>query len=223
MRCRLGILAISVMVVLAVFWASPPSAFAAEKPTGLTFKEIIELKELGFPEKDIRAEITRSGSLSALTEKELIKLKRAGFSKGFLAFLESLRPKKKLTNDDIAAMVRRGVSAGEILKQIGESERAFDASPRALLKLSKEHNVPSGVILAMRATLTEIFNTVEEAIRKGLTREETAESITFIDRLPIPPEYERIAPVVQTRNIERIFDQLKGGEGSSASGGAGAP
>lgn len=60
-----------------------------------------------------------------------------------------------------------------------------------------------------RATLTEIFNAVRDAIDNGLTREEAAERITFIDQLPIPPEYETIAPVVQKRNIERVYDQLK--------------
>ena len=60
-----------------------------------------------------------------------------------------------------------------------------------------------------RATLTEIFNTVEDAIKNGLSREEAAERITFIDHLPIPLEYESIAPIVQKRNIERVYDQLK--------------
>ncbi len=51
---------------------------------------------------------------------------------------------------------------------------------------------------------------MEDAIKNGLSREEAAERITFIDHLPIPLEYESIAPVVQKRNIERVYDQLKG-------------
>lgn len=67
----------------------------------------------------------------------------------------------------------------------------------------------------MRGFLIEVFHTVREAIQRGMTREEAAERITFIDRCPIPPEYVKIAPIVQRRNIERVYDQLKE-EGSAA-------
>ena len=62
----------------------------------------------------------------------------------------------------------------------------------------------------MKATLNEIFDTVRETIRKGMSRDEAVETITFIDQLPIPTEYTTIAPIVQRKNIERVYDQLKG-------------
>ena len=68
-------------------------------------------------------------------------------------------------------------------------------------------------IPVMRSTLTEIFDTVESAIEKGMTREEAVESITFIDQLPIPPWNQAIAPLVQKLNIGRVYDQLKDGKG----------
>ncbi|MFQ5913614.1 MAG: trypsin-like peptidase domain-containing protein [Nitrospinota bacterium] len=150
MRRRVGIRVTLVMAVLLLFWASAPFALAADEPAGLTVKEIIELKEVGFPEKDIRAEITRSKGRYKLSAKDLKRLKKVGFSKEFLSFLESLRPKKKLTNKDIAELVKRGLSAEEILKEIRESEKDFEATPRAILNLVKKHKVPRVVARAVQ-------------------------------------------------------------------------
>ena len=49
---------------------------------------------------------------------------------------------------------------------------------------------------------------VREAIRKGLTKEETQERISFLDRYPMDIGIEALGPEVQRWNVARLYDLL---------------
>ena len=91
-----------------------------------------------------------------LSAPDLQTLRNAGFSADFVAFLQALRPQQRLTNASIIAMGQKRLPADEMLREIRNAERAFDTSPRALLALAKNHQVPaeySGLCRGSRSAL----------------------------------------------------------------------
>lgn len=60
----------------------------------------------------------------------------------------------------------------------------------------------------LRGFLAEVVATVKAQKERGLTRQQVEEEVSFIDRFPIEPEYEKIAPLIQRRNVSRVYDLL---------------
>lgn len=146
------LMSLPVLLVLAILVGSVAlfAARTAAQSGPLTLTEIVELKKLGFTEADIKAEVTRARGSYTLSAPDLQTLNAAGFSADFVAFLQALRPQQRLTNASIIAMGQRRLPADEMLREIRSAERVFDTSPRALLALAKNHQVPAVVLRAMQ-------------------------------------------------------------------------
>lgn len=61
----------------------------------------------------------------------------------------------------------------------------------------------------MCARIQEWIDAVQELIDKGLTLEEAQEQITYRDWYPWEPGREAMAPLVQQRNVTRLYEVLK--------------
>jgi glyoxylase-like metal-dependent hydrolase (beta-lactamase superfamily II) len=61
----------------------------------------------------------------------------------------------------------------------------------------------------MKRIVQEAIEEVQGAINSGMTREETVDRISFIDRQPVPEEYRGFAPVLQRHFVGRIFDEIQ--------------
>jgi cyclase len=61
----------------------------------------------------------------------------------------------------------------------------------------------------MRQVVQEAIDEVRRAMDSGMSREEAMEVITFIDRQPVPPEWQSYAPKLQRYFVGRIYDQIQ--------------
>ena len=60
------------------------------------------------------------------------------------------------------------------------------------------------------AFIREWVTAVAVGIAKGWSREECVQRISFLDRLPMDIGHEKSGPMVQQKNVERIYDFLQG-------------
>ena len=61
----------------------------------------------------------------------------------------------------------------------------------------------------MRQVVEYAIREVRSAIQSGMSREEAAEKITFIDRQPVPEEHRAYAPMLQRIFVGRIYDVIQ--------------
>jgi hypothetical protein len=61
----------------------------------------------------------------------------------------------------------------------------------------------------MRQVVEYAIREVRSAIQSGISREEAAENITFIDRQPVPEEHRPYAPMLQRIFVGRIYDAIQ--------------
>jgi glyoxylase-like metal-dependent hydrolase (beta-lactamase superfamily II) len=59
--------------------------------------------------------------------------------------------------------------------------------------------------------IEEWIGAVREAVKQGLTKEETQGKISFLDRYPMGPGLEAMGPMLQQMNISRLYDLIKEG------------
>ena len=73
------------------------------------------------------------------------------------------------------------------------------------------HGKPAGpeVFDKMKQVVQDALGTVESALDEGMSRDEAIERITFIDRQPVPVEFESWAADVQKIFVARLYDQVQ--------------
>ena len=57
--------------------------------------------------------------------------------------------------------------------------------------------------------LEEAIGTIQMAIEKGISREEATETITFINRQPVPVEFKPRAPELQRIFVARLYNEIE--------------
>jgi tetratricopeptide (TPR) repeat protein/S1-C subfamily serine protease len=139
-----------ILLIIALALVPTFAALPSWSAAGLSVQELIELKQLGFNEEAIKEEIGRSEAKYELTEGDARRLLQLGFSVQFVDYLRSLRPRKRLRNEDIIEMQRRGLLPEQILREMVGAEHAFESSPRDALDLVQKHRVPKVVVRAMQ-------------------------------------------------------------------------
>lgn len=121
------------------------SSWSAE----ITVGNIVQLKQLGFSDDEVRNEIERQGAARYdLSESDIEKLRKSGVGEDLLAFLRGPQ-KKALTIEQVAGMAAGGRSTTEILQAMTEREFADTLTPAKALELS-EKGVPQAVMMALR-------------------------------------------------------------------------
>ncbi len=137
---------------LVVAWFSFATALPAS-PQGSdqapTVEQIVMLREIGFNEAQIRAELEPYAGQLELGGEARATLEAAGFSPAFLAFIADLVPAVRLDNAVIAAMLDAGRDEVAIIEVIAAGEAAFDTSIAGMLALQDGRTVPVAVTKAM--------------------------------------------------------------------------
>ncbi len=89
-------------------------------------------------------------------------------------------------------------------------------SLKRLQQLEADVIVPGHGVLCDRSYLPEMaafiqawVDAVKAAMDKGLSVEEAQEKISFLDRYPVQPGMEAMAPMVQRMNVARLYQVLK--------------
>ncbi len=73
------------------------------------------------------------------------------------------------------------------------------------------HGKPGGPELfdMMKQVIEEAIGTIQMAIEKGISREEATETITFINRQPVPVEFKPRAPELQRIFVARLYNEIE--------------
>ena len=84
------------------------------------------------------------------------------------------------------------------------------------------HGKPGGAELfdMMKQIVEDAIGTVQEAIETGVSKAEAMETITFIDRQPVPAEFESRAPGLQRIFVARLYDEVQRYKSSEGFGGS---
>ena len=84
------------------------------------------------------------------------------------------------------------------------------------------HGKPGGAELfdMMKQIVEDAIGTVQEAIETGVSKAEAMETITFIDRQPVPAEFESRAPGLQKIFVARLYDEVQRYKSSEGFGGS---
>ena len=84
------------------------------------------------------------------------------------------------------------------------------------------HGKPGGAELfdMMKQIVEDAIGTVQEAIETGVSKAEAMETITFIDRQPVPAEFESRAPGLQKIFVARLYDEVQRHKSSEGFGGS---
>ena len=84
------------------------------------------------------------------------------------------------------------------------------------------HGKPGGAELfdMMKQVVEDAIGTVQEAIETGVSKAEAMETITFIDRQPVPAEFESRAPGLQKIFVARLYDEVQRHKSSEGFGGS---
>ncbi len=119
------------------------------RATDITVENVIQLKQLGFGDDEVKSEIERQGAAKYdLNEDDVRKLKEAGAGEDLLDFMRGPE-KKPLTIEGIAAMVKGGHSTPEILRAISEAEATYVLTSSQALDLSRQ-GVPQAIMIAIK-------------------------------------------------------------------------
>ncbi len=134
---RLAPVVLVVAVLAGLAWAAQ-----------ISVENVIQLKQLGFTDSEVKAEIARGGGTYNLTAGDLEKLKKAGVGEDLLKFMQG-PSNEPLTVDAIAAMAAEGRPTVEILRAIAKSNASLTLTPAQALDLSRR-GIPSAVMMAIK-------------------------------------------------------------------------
>lgn len=129
------------LVLMAVLFIG--AAWSAE----ITVDNVIQLKQLGFTDAEVRSEIDKSGTRYALTAADVERLRKAGVGDELLRAMQGPE-KAALTVEVIEAMAQEGRTTEAILRAIAESGATFTLTPAQALALSGK-GVSQAVLMAM--------------------------------------------------------------------------
>ena len=84
------------------------------------------------------------------------------------------------------------------------------------------HGKPGGPELfdMMKQIVEDAIGTIQEAIETGVSKSEAMETITFIDRQPVPAEFKSRAPGLQKLFVARLYDEVERHKSSEGFGGS---
>lgn len=84
------------------------------------------------------------------------------------------------------------------------------------------HGKPGGPELfdMMKQVVEDAIGTVQKAIETGVSKAEAMETITFIDRQPVPAEFKSRAPGLQKLFVARLYDEVQRHRSSEGFGGS---
>ncbi len=134
---RLAAVALVLILVATLGWAAD-----------ITVENIVQLKNLGFSDAEVKAEIEKAGSTYRLAPADVETLKKAGVGADLLGFMQGPTG-GPLTIEGIVTMVQDRRSAEEIMQAITQSGMALGLTPAQALDLGRK-DVPLAVLLALK-------------------------------------------------------------------------
>jgi len=134
---RLVFIASAVVLFAGFVWAAQ-----------ITVENVIQLKQLGFADSEVKAEIEKSGARYNLTAGDIEQLKKAGVGEDLLKFMQGSGT-EPLTIDAVAAMVAEGRPTTEVLRAIAKSNAPFSLMPSQALDLTRK-GIPSAIMTALK-------------------------------------------------------------------------
>lgn len=139
-----------VLCLAALLTAYAPCAVSSDAVSTLEFEDLIELKGMGFSDEAILQELGEASRPFVLSPEDIEQLRQVGFTDSFIEQLANQQDRKRLDNDLVGAMLEQEMATIDILREISQSEAAFDASPKALLEFNKRYHAPNSLIRVLR-------------------------------------------------------------------------